>query len=219
MLEFKIEYATVLAFDVKISPEVRKLAEDLGVRVFAADIIYHLFDQMTKHMERIRAERRAAASGSAVFPCIVKIIDEESVFRQKDPILIGVRVVEGIVKLGTPLCVPSRNFVEIGRVIGIEANHEEKKEAKKDDEVCLKIQLDKSKAVYYGRHFDWKDQIVSKLTRESIDLLKENFKDGAKLEPGPSGLPGLGGSEIKMEDAGDDDEDEDEDDEDMEEVS
>ena len=41
----------------------------------------------------------------------------------------------------------------------------------------------------------------------------------AKLEPGPSGLPGLGGAEIKMEDAGDDDEDEDEDDEDMEEVS
>jgi len=49
--------------------------------------------------------------------------------------------------------------------------------------------------------------------------LKENFKDGAKPEPGPSGLPGLGGAEMKMEDIGDDDEDEDEDDEDMEEVS
>lgn len=41
----------------------------------------------------------------------------------------------------------------------------------------------------------------------------------AKPEPGPSGLPGLGGAEMKMEDVGDDDEDEDEDDEDMEEVS
>ena len=41
----------------------------------------------------------------------------------------------------------------------------------------------------------------------------------AKLEPGPSGLSGLGGADVKMEDVGDDDEDEDEDDEDMEEVS
>ena len=70
--------------------------------------------------------------------------------------------------------------------------------------------------------------------------LKENFKEGvrahamfaltesyqltahpqAKPEPGPSGLPGLGGSDVKMEDVGDDDDDdEDEDDEDMEEVS
>jgi len=67
--------------------------------------------------------------------------------------------------------------------------------------------------------------------------LKENFKEGvriyvtfaltgrltkypqANLEPGPSGLPRLGGTDAKMEDVGDDDDDEDEDDEDMEEVS
>ena len=69
--------------------------------------------------------------------------------------------------------------------------------------------------------------------------LKENFKEGvrvhvistqtkpreltklsqAKPEPGPSGLPGMGGSDVKMEDGGEDDYDEDEDDEDMEEVS
>jgi len=49
--------------------------------------------------------------------------------------------------------------------------------------------------------------------------LKENFKEGAKPEPGPSGLPGMGGSDAKMEDGGEDDYDEDEDDEDMEEVS
>jgi hypothetical protein len=41
----------------------------------------------------------------------------------------------------------------------------------------------------------------------------------AKAEAGPSGLPGFGDADIKMEVAGDDDDDEDEDDEDMEEVS
>ena len=41
----------------------------------------------------------------------------------------------------------------------------------------------------------------------------------AKSEPGPSGLPGFGSADTKMEDVGNDDDDEDEDDEDMEEVS
>ena len=51
MLEHRLEYATILAFDVKISPDARKLAADTGVRVFTADIIYHLFDQCTKYFE------------------------------------------------------------------------------------------------------------------------------------------------------------------------
>jgi len=49
--------------------------------------------------------------------------------------------------------------------------------------------------------------------------LKENFKEGAKLEPGPSGLPGMAGTEIRAEGVVDDDYEEDDDDEDMEEVS
>ena len=37
------EYATVLAFDVKITPEGQEYADQVGVKIFAADIIYHLF--------------------------------------------------------------------------------------------------------------------------------------------------------------------------------
>ncbi|KAG5629991.1 hypothetical protein H5410_001708 [Solanum commersonii] len=45
MLERKKEYATILAFDVKVTQEARELSDELGVKVFMADdIIYHLFD-------------------------------------------------------------------------------------------------------------------------------------------------------------------------------
>jgi translation initiation factor 5B len=47
MLERKRkEFACILAFDVKVTPEARDMAEELGVKVFTADIIYHLFDQV-----------------------------------------------------------------------------------------------------------------------------------------------------------------------------
>lgn len=41
------KYAVILAFDVPVAKEARELAEEYGVKVFTADIIYHLFDQFT----------------------------------------------------------------------------------------------------------------------------------------------------------------------------
>lgn len=38
------EYATLLAFDVKVTEEAREFAEDNGIKIFTADIIYQLFD-------------------------------------------------------------------------------------------------------------------------------------------------------------------------------
>lgn len=67
------EYATILAFDVKIDSDARKHADESGVRIFTADIIYHLFDQFTAHMDRLMEQRRQDAKNLAVFPCIVKV--------------------------------------------------------------------------------------------------------------------------------------------------
>jgi len=183
MLERKVEYACILAFDVKLSADAKKLSDETGVKVFQADIIYHLFDQMTKYLEEFRASERAKASSEAVFPVILEILPQH-IFRVKGPMLFGVIVEDGVLKLGTPLCVQrdddkyDQKFMIIGRVESIEKNHEEVKEAKKGDEVAVKInQEELGQHVMYGRHFDHNDRIYSWLTRRSIDLLKANFKD------------------------------------------
>lgn len=38
-------FAVILCFDVKVDKEAQDLADDLGIKIFKADIIYHLFDQ------------------------------------------------------------------------------------------------------------------------------------------------------------------------------
>ena len=50
MLEKSKEYAVMLCFDVKVDKEAQAYADEVGVKVFTADIIYHLFDDFTKHM-------------------------------------------------------------------------------------------------------------------------------------------------------------------------
>jgi translation initiation factor 5B len=34
----------------------------------------------------------------------------------------------------------------------------------------------------FGRHFDMEDELVSRITRQSIDLLKENYRDDLSTE-------------------------------------
>lgn len=54
------EYSVILAFDVKIDADAEKEAKLLGVKIFSADIIYHLFDNFTKHLADFKEEQRYA---------------------------------------------------------------------------------------------------------------------------------------------------------------
>ena len=173
------EYATILAFDVPIEQAAREQAEEVNVKIFTADIIYHLFDQFTRHMDQLTERRREEAAAVAVFPSIIKILPQH-IFNQKDPIIVGAEVVEGILKVGTPLCVPALGGLHVGTVTSIESNGREQETAKKGTSVAVKIVNETNPTITYGRQFDASHSLYSTLSRQSIDALKLNFKD--KLE-------------------------------------
>ncbi|CAH8258394.1 unnamed protein product [Arabidopsis lyrata] len=182
MLEKKKEYATILAFDVKVTTEARELADEMGVKIFCADIIYHLFDQFKAYIENIKEEKKKESADEAVFPCVLQILPN-CVFNKKDPIVLGVDVVEGILKIGTPICVPGREFIDIGRIASIENNHKPVDYAKKGNKVAIKIVgSNAEEQKMFGRHFDMEDELVSHISRRSIDILKTNYRDELSLE-------------------------------------
>ncbi|XAR67705.1 Protein-synthesizing GTPase [Bertholletia excelsa] len=178
MLEKKKEFATILAFDVKVTPEARELADELGVKIFIADIIYHLFDQFKAYIDNLKEEKKKESAEDAVFPCVLKIMPN-CVFNKKDPIVLGVHVLDGIAKVGTPICIPQRDFIDIGRIASIENNHKPVDYAKKDQKVAIKIvgSSPEEQQKMFGRHFDIEDELVSHISRRSIDTLKANYKD------------------------------------------
>ncbi|KMT05239.1 hypothetical protein BVRB_7g173810 [Beta vulgaris subsp. vulgaris] len=177
MLEKKKEFATILAFDVKVTPEARDYADDVGVKIFMADIIYHLFDQFKAYIDGIKEEKKKEAAEEAVFPCVLKILPN-CIFNKKDPIVLGVDVLEGTVKMGTPICVPSQDFIAIGRIASIENNHKPVDAAKKGQQVAIKIagSSAEEQQKMFGRHFDIDDELVSHISRKSIDVLKANYR-------------------------------------------
>lgn len=177
MLEHDAQFAVILAFDVKIERDAQELADSLGVKIFQADIIYHLFDKFTAYREELRQKKREEFKSVAVFPCKLRILPQ-FVFNSRDPIVVGVSIEAGVVKEGTPLCVPSKEFLDIGIVTTIEVNHKQIESARKGQEVCIKIEpLGGEAPKMYGRHFDHTDFLVSKISRASIDACKEHFRD------------------------------------------
>ncbi|KAG8224933.1 hypothetical protein J437_LFUL006433 [Ladona fulva] len=107
MLEHESQYATILAFDVKIERDAQELADSLGVKIFQADIIYHLFDKFMAYRDELKQRKRDQFKHIAVFPCKLKVLPQ-FVFNSRDPIVMGVMVEAGVVKEGTPICVPSK---------------------------------------------------------------------------------------------------------------
>jgi len=53
--------------------------------------------------------------------------------------------------------------------------------APKGSEVCIKIaSITDETPKMYGRHFDENDLLISKISRESIDILKTYFREDMK---------------------------------------
>jgi translation initiation factor 5B len=120
MLEKAPDYAVMLCFDVKVDKEAHAYAEDQGIKIFTADIIYHLFDAFTKHMDDMLERKKEESKLLAVFPCVLKPV---AVFNKTGPIVVGVDVVEGQLKVNTPIAAVKNNpvtgvkeIIKMGRV-------------------------------------------------------------------------------------------------------
>ncbi|KAK4080008.1 Eukaryotic translation initiation factor 5B [Trichoderma simmonsii] len=180
MLEKAPDYAVMLCFDVKVDKEAQQYAEDQGIKIFTADIIYHLFDNFTKHMDEMLEKKKEESKMLAVFPCVLKPV---AVFNKTAPIVIGVDVIEGQLKINAPIAAVKTNpttgakeVVALGRVTSIERDHKQIPVCKKGQpSVAVKIEMGGHQPIY-GRHLEEADLLYSQISRKSIDTLKEFYR-------------------------------------------
>lgn len=73
---------------MKVEKDAQELADSVGVKIFQADIIYHLFDKFMAYREELKQRKREEFKHIAVFPCKLRILPQ-FVFNSRDPIVIG----------------------------------------------------------------------------------------------------------------------------------
>ena len=84
-----------------------------------------------------------------MFPCVINIV---KVIHRKNPIMIGVDVIRGTLRKNTPLCVPGRNNLFIGKVSGIQVDGKSIEQATKETG-SVAIRLVQSGKLNVGQHF------------------------------------------------------------------
>lgn len=190
MLEKAPEFAVMLCFDVKIDKEAEQYAQEQNIKIFNADIIYHLFDQFTAYQKKLMDARRKEFQEYAVLPCVLSTVQ---IINKRQPMIIGVDVVEGAVRIGTPICAvrtdpvtKEPNVMVLGKVVSLEVSHKSFDVVKKGQTsagTAMRLENPSSAQPTWGRHVDESDKLYSLITRRSIDTLKDPaFRDTVSRE-------------------------------------
>ena len=182
MVEKDIRYAVILAFDVPITEEAAHAAEEMKVKIYPANIIYHLTDAYEAYIKEIEAQRKDKARQKVVFPVKLTMIPN-AIFNRSKPIIMGVHVQTGTLRKGTPLIVITDNKpLYLGTVESIQNEKKDQDTAGPNSEVSISIKSDKDSSIVAGKDFKPGDVIISRLNREIINILKEYFRDDLKKD-------------------------------------
>lgn len=163
------DHKYVLVNGINIDNDIYELAKVCGVTIFTHDTLYVLLDNFGNFMTELTITNNKTLKENVIYPCIISII-KFNVFNKCNPFIAGITVVDGILKIGTPICVMNTGKF-VGVVKNIRKDDVDVKECNKGDIVSVNIDTTDGESIY-GKHFGDDVIMCAKLTRSSIDALK-----------------------------------------------
>lgn len=183
MLEQERTLGAVLAFNVRVPDEIRMEAEQRGIKIFEGDVIYQLVEEYQKWTAKLREEMEMEALNSLIRPAKIKVL-EGYVFRVSKPAIVGVRVLGGVIKPGTPMMKPDGR--ECGEIRSIQSQGVSIPSAKCGEEVAVSIdgvtvgrQIKEGDILYSNmREEDAREirNFMGRLSKDEVDVMEEIIK-------------------------------------------
>lgn len=166
--------AVILAFNVKVNPDAKELAEQEGIEIFENSVIYQLYEaynqwKILKHEQEI-----ASSLDALIHPGKIQIL-QGYVFRKSDPAIVGVRVLKGVIKPKYPLI--RQDGKRIGTILQIKDRNENLDEARMGQEIAISI-----KGPTVGRHIKEDDILYVDIPESNVKTLQRKFLDELPLD-------------------------------------
>ena len=168
------KHKIILAFESQVSEKAMIFAKEQKVYILTDTTVYRLVEKLEKYLEK-RVEQEQE-NNKLVYPCILKLV-EGCIFRNENPMIIGVEVVEGILYPETKLIIPQVGY--LGMVSSIQKDSTVVDYAEMGKEVAISI-VDTEKNIIPGKSFGSKEYIVSRMTRKDLDVAKEFYRKEVK---------------------------------------
>ncbi len=160
----------ILLFNVKPLPDAEELANKEDVKIFQDSIIYRLIDKYETWVKEEKSKELVYKLRETTFPAKIQVLPGY-IFRRKDPAIVGVRVLGGVIRPGYPLMRDDGR--PVGKVYQIQLKGKSVDEAKKGDEVAISIVGN----VLVGRHFDEGDILYTDPTENDLLKVLTEFRD------------------------------------------
>ncbi|MCK4521434.1 MAG: translation initiation factor IF-2 [Nanoarchaeota archaeon] len=167
--------AAILGFNVK-----KDIKEVGNVKIITSDIIYRLIEDYDKWQSQSIKETQEKELDILIKPCKIKILPNY-IFRQSNPAVVGVDILTGTLKAGTPLM--KDNGEEITEVKSIQAEKETLDKAEAGKQVAVSLpkvtvgrQINENDILYSSipeSHFKKFKKLKDILTDEEKTVLKE----------------------------------------------
>ncbi len=138
-------YGVVLAFNVKVPPDVEDEAIRKGVKIFQSNILYRLVEEFLKWFEEVKQRKLEEELSKLIRPAKIRILPGY-IFRRSDPAIVGVEVLSGVIKPGYPLM--RADGRSLGHIMQIQEHGKPLPEARKGAAVAISIRGN----VIVGRH-------------------------------------------------------------------
>ena len=129
------EFRAVIAFNAEVTEKALELAESKDVKIFNSDIIYEALDNYSRWRDELKQQNRQKALENLSRPAEVRTL-QDHVFRSSNPVVIGMKVVEGVINQGSLI---DEDGEKIGRIKALQDDGESLEKAEKGDTVALSI--------------------------------------------------------------------------------
>ena len=168
----------VLAFGVKLLPDAEEEIAVSKIPVFKGDIIYHVLEEYSRWVTAQKLAGAKAEMDLLIRPGKIKLL-KGFVFRRSDPAIVGVEVLDGIIKPRYPLI--NNSGRRIGQVVRIQDQGKDVGEAGTGKQVAVSI--DKPMV---GRQINEGDVLYVDVPLQHARVLSSKFKE--YLSPGELAL-------------------------------
>jgi len=160
----------VLAFGVKLLPDAEEEIALSKIPIFQGDVLYHVLEEYSRWVEAQRLAGAKAEMDLLIRPGKIKLLKGGFVFRRSDPAIVGVEVLDGIIKPKYPLI--NSKGQRIGQIVRIQDQGKDVGEAGAGKQVAVSI--DKPMV---GRQINEGDVLYVDVPVQHVRVLSSKFKD------------------------------------------
>ncbi|MEM5792337.1 MAG: translation initiation factor IF-2 [Candidatus Aenigmatarchaeota archaeon] len=159
------EKKVILCFNVDLLQEAEDIVRDKKIPVFKNNIIYRIVEDYKKWRDDKKEREKTEKLESAIRPAKIRIIPG-FVFRNRQPAIVGVEVLAGVLKVNTPVCHEDKR--DVGKIKQIQKDGKNVNQIKTGDKAA--ISMDEPTV---GRQIEEGDILISVITPHNLKILTE----------------------------------------------